>query len=231
MTVNVYILLDRSGSMASRWEEALITINSYVDELAKAGHEGAVTCAAFDQFAGPSNTAWMSITSAVGCSFDVLRAAVRPQDWKPLSKEDAYPRGNTPLYDAIGRLNGLAAADANPKGILVIMTDGEENASREITKHGAKTMLDQQRARGWQVVHLGVEFEAFVQASGVGTQYASTMTLGKGGMKDGSTSKILRRETQLYASGAAASMSFNAQDRAEAGKVDDTLAKTKAARP
>ena len=57
------------------------------------------------------------------------------------------------------------------------------------------------------------------------------MTLGKGGMKDGSTSKILRRETQLYASGAAASMSFNAQDRAEAGKVDDTLAKTKAARP
>lgn len=225
MTVNVYILLDRSGSMASRWDEALVTINSYVEELAKAGHEGAVTCAAFDQFVQGATIFTMS-----GCTFDVLRKAVRPQDWKPLSKEDAHPRGNTPLYDAIGRLNGLASADANPKGILVVMTDGAENASREITKIGAKAMLDQQRARGWQVVHLGVEFDAFSQAADVGTQYGSTMTLGKGGMKDGETSKILRRETQLYASGATASMSFNADDRVKAARPDDAAAKTKAAR-
>ena len=33
--MNVYILLDRSGSMASLWEEALGSINGYVSKLPK----------------------------------------------------------------------------------------------------------------------------------------------------------------------------------------------------
>lgn len=230
MTVNVYILLDRSGSMQSRWEEALGTINGYVAELAKAGHEGAVTCACFDN-------AWLagaiapSVSSIASCTFEVLRQAVRPQDWKPLSNEDASPRGGTPLYDAIGRINGLASADVNPKGVIVIMTDGEENASREVTQHGAKAMLDQQRQRGWSIVQLGVEFDAYKQAHGLGTHTASTMTLGKGGMRKGFVAETLSHETVSYSSGATMDMAFSAADKARAAEPDDNLTKAKAARP
>lgn len=230
MTVNVYILLDRSGSMQSRWEEALGTINGYVAELAKAGHEGAVTCACFDN-------AWLAgvkASATASCTFEVLRQAVRPQDWKPLSNEDASPRGGTPLFDAIGRLNGLASADSNPKGILVIMTDGEENASREVTQIGAKAMLDRQRQRGWAIVQLGVEFDAYKQAHGLGTVATSTMTLNKGGMKQGDVADVLRRETVYYASALAAAgytPTFTAEDKARAAKPDDTLEQAKAARP
>ena len=230
MTVNVYILLDRSGSMAFRWGEALGTINGYVAELAKANHEGAVTCACFDN-AWLANPIATSVNSIASCTFEVLRQAVRPQDWKPLSAEDASPRGGTPLYDAIGRINGLASADVNPKGIIVIMTDGEENASREVTQHGAKAMLDRQRERGWSIVQLGVEFDAYKQAAGLGTQMANTMNLAKGGMQKGYVAETLRRETQLYTSGAVGSMSFNDQDRVLAAEPDDSLTKAKAARP
>ena len=232
MPVNVYILLDRSSSMGSRWAEALGTINGYVEELAKAGHEGAVTCACFDNawLAGTSASSLNAVASVASCTFDILRQAVRPQDWKPLTNEDATPRGGTPLFDAIGRLNGLASADSNPKGVIVIMTDGEENASREVTQLGARAMLNQQRARGWSIVQLGVEFDAYKQAAGLGTQMANTMNVAKGGMQKGYVAETLRRETVAYASGGVTGMSFNAEDRALAAEPDDSLTKAKAAR-
>ena len=174
MTTNVYILLDRSGSMASRWPEALGTINGYVAGLAKTEHDGVVTCVAFDHmgtgWGGPGFQAGMAMAigdalPARGVRFQALRTMVRPKDWQQLTRGDAEPHGGTPLYDAIGRICSMADADANPRGLILIMTDGEENSSREVTKEGATALLDKQRARGWEVINLGMDFrEVAVQA-------------------------------------------------------------------
>lgn len=227
MTTNVYILLDRSGSMEHRWTEALTTINGYVQGLAKAGHEGAVTCAVFDGFTVPPGyttgasvrEGWIQPKSGDKFQFDVLRLSSRPVDWKPLSREDAVPRGDTPLYDAIGRLCSMADADANPKGMLLLMTDGQENASREMTRHGAMAALDRQRARGWDVIHLGVDFaDVTAQAASLGTVFGKTVNNSANAMRSGATADFLTRSTQSYVAGGAAASVVNDEDRKKLGE-------------
>jgi hypothetical protein len=74
----------------------------------------------------------------------------------------------TPLLDAIVRTIALAEADNPDKAVIVIMTDGHENASREVTRDGVKVALDRVRARGWEVVFLGANFDNISDASSVG---------------------------------------------------------------
>jgi hypothetical protein len=220
MPTNVYILLDRSGSMEGRWVEALSTINGYVEGLAKAGHEGAVTCAVFDGFTTPpgyTRGGWVAGASGDKFQFDTLRLGTRPQDWKPITREDAVPRGDTPLYDAIGRLCSLADADPNPKGLLLLMTDGQENASRELTRQGATAALDRQRARGWEVIHLGVNFtEVVAQAASLGTLSMKSANLGSQAMQSGAAAEYLSNSTRAYATGGVA-LNMSDEDKKKLG--------------
>jgi hypothetical protein len=151
-----FILLDRSGSMASMWNDALGSIDSYVRRLARERIETQVTFATFDSLAG-------------GINFDIVRNAVAPKEWERLySGKTIDPRGNTPLSDAIGRLVALAdRADCN-KTVLLIITDGEENASCDLDIAGARAMLERCRKRGWQVVFIGCNFDNTLQAKGYG---------------------------------------------------------------
>jgi hypothetical protein len=164
------ILGDRSGSMGElgMWAEALGGINAYVEELAKTVPWCEVTVAFFDSVH----------------RFDVVRDCVPAGDWRPVTGLDATPRGSTPLYDAIIRLCSWAQSKGVARTSLVIMTDGRENASHEA--HGrqgremAKAALDQCRARGWDVVFLGANWDAMEQATEIGTQSTHTMNFASG---------------------------------------------------
>ena len=153
-----FILLDRSGSMGNRWTEALSSINAYVDQLAKDNVDTGVTLVTFDQF--PQTIA-----------FDVIRDRIIPKTWKRVTNEDCMPRGGTPLNDAIGRLVNLAKFGNYDKVALIIMTDGEENASKELTHHAAKSLLQTCRDKGWQVIMLGADFNNVKQAESYGMQF------------------------------------------------------------
>ena len=152
-----FILLDRSSSMAGRWSEALGSVNAYVKQLADDKVDTGVTLVAFDQHLG-------------ACSFDVLRDRITPSTWKPVGNADAQPRGGTPLNDATGRLIALANAGVPGSGqqydkvAIIIMTDGEENSSKEFTLTQIKALLDQCRAKNWQVIFLGADFDNARQA-------------------------------------------------------------------
>jgi uncharacterized protein YegL len=199
--MHVYMLLDRSGSMSDRWAEALGAINSYVADLAKndATKSAAVTLATFDGYEG--------------LMFDVLRNGVAADVWPKVTDADAMPRGMTPLFDAIGRLMGLADAAAPDKAVVVVMTDGHENASREVTKEGAKAAFDRARAKNWQVVFLGADFDAMGQAASVGTSAAQTLNTTKGNYAR-ATSSLAAATADFASSGRA--MAFSDADRKRA---------------
>jgi Mg-chelatase subunit ChlD len=195
--LNAYILLDRSGSMSSRWSEALSSINVYVAELAK--DPAKVTLATFD--------------GHDGLQFDVIRDDVAANEWEPATDKDATPRGMTPLFDALGRIVALAEK-ANPdKAVIVVMTDGAENQSREVTKQGAKAALDRCKGRNWQVVFLGADFDAFGEAAKVGVAGAQTLNMAAGNYK--ASMEGLAAQTRCYFS-AGESMSFSDEDRKKA---------------
>lgn len=203
-TLHSYILLDRTGSMEPIWKEALSSVNAYADGLAALDGgpkvDADITLAAFD--------------SQDGFQFDVLRDNQDATRWKKVTDADVTPRGMTPLYDAIGRIVTLAEKDKPQKAVIVIMTDGEENSSQELNKKSAKAALDRARAKGWEVVFLGTEFSNFNDAEGVGQTSSRNMAVSKDQLSD--SMNRLSQKSKAYASGAEATVEFNAEDRAAA---------------
>ncbi len=161
-----FILLDRSGSMRSLWVEAINSVNGYVKQLAKEKVDTGVTLATFDDEGGK-------------LMFDVVRDRITPSTWRPVSDADAEPRGMTPLNDAVGRIVNLAKAGFNgtqyDKVAIIIMTDGLENASHELSVNQAKALLDECRAKNWQVVFLGANFDNAAQAASYGNLRGMTV--------------------------------------------------------
>jgi uncharacterized protein YegL len=202
--VHSYILLDRTGSMEPIWTEALASVNAYADGLAALDGgprvNADITLAAFD--------------AQDGFKFDVLRNNVDAESWNRITPKELSPRGMTPLYDAIGRIVSLAETDKPGKAVIVIMTDGEENSSTEMNKAAAKAALDRVRARGWEVVFLGTEFSNFDDAEGVGQTASRNMAVTKEQLSD--SMNRLAQKSKSYASGAAPTVEWNAEDRAAA---------------
>ncbi len=202
--IHSYILLDRTGSMEPIWAEALSSVNAYADGLASLDGgprvNADITLAAFD--------------AQDGLQFDVLRQDVDASEWRDVTAKEISPRGMTPLYDAIGRMVSLAEKDKPEKAVIVIMTDGEENSSKEMTKASAKAALDRVRAKGWEVVFLGTEFANFDDATGVGQTASRNMAVSKDQLSD--SMNRLAQKSRDYATGAAPSVEWNAEDRAAA---------------
>lgn len=210
--VQSYILLDRTGSMSDIWEEALTSVNTYAasvgeataDEIEGGDVEARVTLAVFDH--------------QDGLQFDILRKDVTADTWRTVTNDEASPRGMTPLFDSIGRIVSLAEADKPEKAIIVIMTDGHENSSRELTRDGAKAALDRARAKGWEVVFLGAEFASFGDAEAVGMSSSKTMAVGQGRMQE--SMRVLGSKARAYGKGEEDEIIFNDADRATAGEED-----------
>ncbi len=199
--MHAYILLDRTGSMQSIWTEALGSVNAYVKGLAEG--DGYATLAVFD--------------AHDGLQFDVLRAAVPVQTWKDVTDSEATPRGMTPLFDAIGRMIARAESEAPEKAVLVIMTDGEENSSREMKKEDVKAALDRVEKKGWQVVFLGAEFAKFNDADAVGIAGGQQVAMSAGMM--GASMKMMARKSRAYFD-AGEAVVFDENDRKETGEAD-----------
>lgn len=212
-SIHSYILLDRTGSMEPIWSEALSSVNAYADGLATLDGgprvDADITLAAFD--------------ANDGFQFDVLRSGVDAERWRKVTNDEVSPRGMTPLYDAIGKIVTLAEKDRPEKAVIVIMTDGEENSSQEMTKASTKAALDRVRKKGWEVVFLGTEFSNFNDAEGVGQTSSRNMAVAKEQLND--SMRGLAQKSKDYATGAAPTVEFNAEDRA-AAKEDEVKQRT-----
>ncbi|GAA1941733.1 hypothetical protein GCM10009775_36880 [Microbacterium aoyamense] len=90
---------------------------------------------------------------------------------------ELVPRGGTALYDAIGwAFNGFGQAlaelpeHARPGTVLVtIVTDGEENSSKEYSAATVTQLIEHQRsAFDWDVSFLGANQDAIAEARKIG---------------------------------------------------------------
>jgi hypothetical protein len=201
--MQAYILLDRSGSMQSLWVEALSSVNAFAKELANKTDgpvvDSHVTLAVFD--------------SQEALQFDVLRKKQPALHWDNVTDKDASPRGMTPLLDAMVRMISLAESDNPDKAIIVVMTDGQENASREVTRDGVKAALDRVKAKGWETVFLGANFDNIADASSVGVVGDKQMAMSAGTMN--ASMARLAKKSRFYAA-EAAPIAFDQEDRAVA---------------
>jgi hypothetical protein len=97
--------------------------------------------------------------------------AVPLSNIRKLDKKTYVPGGNTALNDAIGITVRKVDADRPQvdKVVTVIMTDGEENSSREWTHDAVKALISQKESEGtWTFVFLGAAPDAWDQGRGYG---------------------------------------------------------------
>lgn len=108
---------------------------------------------------------------------------------------DLQPRGNTALYDACGRaivMIGERLAkkpdELRPgKVVVMIITDGMENASREYRRDAVKEMIEhQQNVYNWQFLFLGSNIDAPSEAAllGIPSQASRNFTSTSEGVKN-----------------------------------------------
>ena len=194
--MKVYILLDRSGSMASLWSEAIGSINGYVQQLKKTD---SVHFAVFDNV-----------------SHDVIRDC-KIKDWNNVTPEEVTPRGGTPLYDSVGTIMAEAEKNNSKKTVLVVMTDGYENASKEHTRESIKAKVKQFEDKKWEVLFLGANFDSVETVSGsVGVSFDKTMNISTGSFRDAMTT--LSSYTMTYGTTGAA-INFSQEDKLKAAKT------------
>ena len=127
--LNIRLVLDRSGSMSSCKEETVVSINEYINEIQKEAVEGVFTLSTFDNR-----------------SIDIPISRIPIRELTTLGEDILMPRGGTPLYDAIGTaVHDLSTFThtENEKKVLVIVTDGYENASREYTSDAIKQLIEE----------------------------------------------------------------------------------------
>lgn len=154
--VEIEMVLDRSGSMDVIRNDAIGGFNTWLDEQQKLPGEANLTLTLFDH--------------------ERLVTGPRPiKEQSPLTNETYQPRGSTALNDAVGaaiqRLN-----TKNPKrAILVILTDGQENASKEYTTEQVKQLVTQAQSKGWQVMYLSADLNAFANAASIGVLKGNTV--------------------------------------------------------
>jgi uncharacterized protein YegL len=198
----VSLVLDRSGSMASHWERTLDACNEYLNALKTNGADTTVTVTVFDSQ-----------------SIDCLRDQVSAADCKPITSAEVTPRGSTPLLDAVG--TAIDKLDTRTKrgdeGVaLVVMTDGQENCSREHKRADIKAKLaDRQSKDNWLVVFLGEGVDAWGEGGKLGTVAGSTIQYSganvHSAMRSASAATMCFMET-----GSNASYSFSDEERANA---------------
>jgi uncharacterized protein YegL len=126
--------------------------------------------------------------------FEVTIDGVPLREVTSLSRAAFQPRGMTPLYDAIGQMVGRVDAEiANlderelpaEDQVVVIITDGEENDSREQTRADVFAMIEDRKKQGWVFVFLGANQDVYEasQAMSISNQNARNWDPSSAGTK------------------------------------------------
>ncbi len=141
------IILDESGSMDSIKKATISGFNELVQTIK--GIE--------KQF--PEQQHFISFVTFNSAG---IKTHLKKQAVSMLSEIDArsyQPSGGTPLYDAIGlsvtKLRLDLAAQENANVLVTILTDGEENSSREFNGQQIKTLIEEQKVSGWTFTYIG----------------------------------------------------------------------------
>ncbi len=161
-SVHIAVILDRTGSMEVIRDDTIGGFNTFLKDSQRDLKGATFTLAQFD-----SENA-----------YEVLADCVNIADVKPLTRETYVPRACTPLLDAIGRgINDLEvkAKDAT-KVVMAIITDGQENASREFRLDKIKEMIKEKQDKNkWQFVFLSADLASVNDALSYGIAAASSM--------------------------------------------------------
>lgn len=183
----IIVILDRSGSMYEIANDAIGGFNSFIESQKAVEGEATVTLVQFDD------------------QYEVVYENIPLMEVKPLTNETFKPRGGTALNDAIcktigniNRRNFCSVCHGDTKRIVAILTDGEENSSKEFSADKVKEMITHQREEHkWEFIFLAANQDAFATGAIYGIKKDDTFWFAYNsiGVKDAYTSMNIRSTT------------------------------------
>jgi uncharacterized protein YegL len=103
---------------------------------------------------------------------------------KDLTLDTYMPNGGTALLDALGatiesvgaKLAALTEDERPSKVLFLVITDGDENASRKFTKTKIKEMVEHQTSiYNWEFVFMGANIDSMSEGSAMGVSRGNAM--------------------------------------------------------
>ncbi len=155
----IIYILDRSGSMSGLEADTIGGFNSMMDQQKKTGEKALVSTVLFDNVC------------------EVIHDRVPIDKIEKMTDKQYYVRGCTALLDAvggaihhIGNIHKYAREEDRPeKTIVVITTDGMENASEKYSREKIEMMVKrQQKKYGWEFIFIGANIDAYAEAQKYG---------------------------------------------------------------
>ena len=152
-------ILDRSGSMAGLEGDTIGGFNAMIEKQKREAGKVLVSTVLFDN------------------ESEVIHDRVEIHRITPMTNKEYYVRGCTALLDAvggaihhIGNVHKYAREEDRPaKTLVVITTDGMENANRRYSYEKLKEMIERQKEQhDWEFIFLGANIDAEKEAARFG---------------------------------------------------------------
>ena len=157
--VQIICILDRSGSMSKLAADTIGGYNSFIAQQKSKEGAAQVTTVLFDN------------------EYEKITEAVDLQKVPELTSAEYFARGSTALLDAVGRTLTETLANmerdkicpAKRRVLVLIMTDGYENASKEFSKAQVKALVEATTKQyDWNYLFIGANIDAASEAGGIG---------------------------------------------------------------
>lgn len=209
----VNFILDKSGSMESVRRATISGFNEYLQTLKRDGNKYSFTLTLFD--------------TAITRPF--VNSTINNVD--NLNEETYQPNGGTALYDAVCGTIRNVSEKKGQKVINIIMTDGEENSSKEYTQDDMKSLIKERENKGnWTFVYLGANQDSYANAQKFGFSKMNTSNFNATGKGVQVMMATLSTNTRAFAGNdtLATSAFFSASDQsnlasAGTGDVDSKI--------
>ncbi len=130
---HIIVVIDKSGSMEVIAETVISGFNEFLQSQNRISDESTMTLIEFSD------------------EIQVLFSNRRIPDVPELSQESYMPSGMTALNDAIGE---AVEHNCTNQTLVVIITDGMENASTKYTSDEIQRLIQQRTSEGWRFIYL-----------------------------------------------------------------------------
>ena len=154
-------ILDRSGSMGGLEKDTIGGFNAMLEKQKAVDGECRITTVLFDN------------------RYELLHDRIDIKAVTPITEKEYFVEGSTALLDAIGRtIHKIGSAQRHTaddyraeKVLFVIITDGEENSSREFSADKVKSLIERQKGKyAWEFIFLGANIDAVETAGRFGIE-------------------------------------------------------------
>lgn len=156
-TTELIFIVDKSGSMMGLENDTIGGINSTIEKNKQVEGKATVTIVFFD-----------TVMTTIMENVDI-------QECEGITADQYCPGGMTALLDAVGNTltdrqkswKKLPKAE-RPNAVVAIVTDGEENASKEWSYDQVKKLIEKMTKKGIEFLFLGANIDVAKAATDIG---------------------------------------------------------------